>query len=244
MMAGPGSVLKFVRIVAGFLLIWLVLERSAAALGSTRGEFGVIVCALVLAAGIGVELVLFGVPPSRALPLLGFRRATRRSLLATLALSLGLLCFFPLYAVLGGIPLTVRADWYWLLPGLFAQAGIAEEMLFRGYLFRHLRDGRAFWPAALLAALPFFAVHLLLFATLDVALAAASLVLSLAVSFPLAWLFERAGNSVWPPAMLHFVVQGAIKLVEVPAGAMAGVAVAWIAICAVVPWLLFGFRPR
>jgi membrane protease YdiL (CAAX protease family) len=38
--------------------------------------------------------------------------------------------------------------WTLLVGGLFAQAGIAEEVLFRVYLFRHIREGRAFWPAA------------------------------------------------------------------------------------------------
>jgi len=243
-MAGPRHVLKLVRIVAGFLLIWVVLDQSAGMLGSTRGAFGIVVCALVTGAAVGVEWLLFGLPPSRALPALGFRRATGRSLIATVAVALGLLAYFPVYAVLVDVPLTLRPDWNWLVPGLFAQAGIAEETLFRGYLFRHIREGRAFWPAALLAALPFVAVHLLLFATLDIAIAAASLALSVSMSLPLAWLFERGGDSVWPPAILHFVIQGAIKLVDAPEGAMAGLAVGWIAVAAVLPWLLFGLLPR
>ena len=35
--------------------------------------------------------------------------------------------------------------WWWLLPGLFAQGGIAQEVLFRGYLFGRIRRGRSFW---------------------------------------------------------------------------------------------------
>ena len=45
--------------------------------------------------------------------------------------------------------------WISLLPGLFAQAGIAEEVLFRGYLFGHMRVGRTFWRAAAVSMLPF-----------------------------------------------------------------------------------------
>jgi len=234
---------QMVKILAGFLVIWLVLDRSAAVLGSYRGEFGIVVCGLVLAAAIAVELVLFGITPIAAIRALGLRKAAVRSVIATLVLSGLLLCFFPLYAFLAGVPLGIRADWYWLLPGLFAQGGLAEEALFRGYLFRHLREGRTFWLATSLAAIPFVAVHLLLFATLDFAIAAASLALSVAVGFPLAWLFERAGNSVWPPAILHFVVQGAIKLVHVPDSAMDGMAVGWIVLATLAPWLLFLLRP-
>lgn len=232
-----------VRILAGFLVIWIVLDRSAALLGSYRGEFGIVVCGLVLAAAVGVERLCFGRSPLAALRALGLRRAAARSVIATLALSVVLLGFFPLYGYLAGVPLRIRADWYWLVPGLFAQGGIAEEALFRGYLFRHMREGRSFWRAASLAAIPFMAVHLVLFATLEFPVAAASLALSVSVGFPLAWLFERAGNSVWPPAILHFVVQGAIKLVEVPDGAMGGLALWWIVLAALAPWVLFVLRP-
>jgi len=150
-----------------------------------------------------------------------------------------MLGFFPLYAAATGTPMTIRGDWYWLLPGLFAQGGVAEETVFRGYLFRHMRSGRSFWRAALVAAVPFATVHLLLFVTLEPAVAAASLALAVLIAFPLSWLFERSGNSVWPPALIHFVVQGAIKLVEVPDDGMATMAVLWIALSAVAPWALF-----
>ncbi len=236
--------LRMVKVLAGFLVIWLVLDQSAAFLGSFRGESGLIVCLLVLIVATGIEFIFFGSSPVEALHALGLRTATRRSMVATLALSALLLCFFPLYAGFAGVPFGIRDDWYWLLPGLFAQGGIAEETLFRGYLFRHMREGRGFWRAAVFAAIPFVAVHLLLFATLDIAVAAVSLALSVSMSFPLAWLFERAGNSIWPPAILHFVVQGAIKLVDVPDSAVGGMALAWIAIAAVAPWLLFALRPR
>ena len=63
----------------------------------------------------------------------------------------------------------------WLVPGLFAQAGIAEEVLFRGYLFRHAREGRDFWRAALVAAGLFVTVHLLMFLMLPWPIALASL---------------------------------------------------------------------
>ncbi len=35
-----------------------------------------------------------------------------------------------------------------------AQAGIAEEVLFRAYLYGQPRDGRSFWRAAALASGP------------------------------------------------------------------------------------------
>jgi len=102
---------------------------------------------------------------------------------ATLALVL------PIAARLTATPLALRSDWLELVPGLFAQAGLAEELLFRGYLFGTLRENRGFWRAALLAMPPFLLVHLLLFATMSFPVAAAATLLSLVVSFPLARLY-------------------------------------------------------
>jgi membrane protease YdiL (CAAX protease family) len=93
------------------------------------------------------------------------------------------------------------------------QAGIAEEVLFRGYLFRHLRQGRTFWEAAIVASGPFVLVHLSLIATMPWAIALTSVLLAALISFPLARLFELGGNTVWAPALVHWVVQGVVKVV-------------------------------
>ncbi len=148
-----------------------------------------------------------------------------------------LLLTVPAYAIFRAATLAIHPDWPWLLPGLFAQAGVAEEALFRGYLFRHLREGRSFWHAAGLATLPFMAVHLILFATMPWQVALAAVLLSTFISFPLARLFELGGNTIWAPAILHFVVQGTIKIVEVPGDA--GLAIAWMAASMTIPWLVF-----
>jgi len=53
----------------------------------------------------------------------------------------------------------LRSDALMLALGMFAQGGIAEEVVFRGFLFRRLRITRTFWRAACLAAVPFVIVH-------------------------------------------------------------------------------------
>jgi membrane protease YdiL (CAAX protease family) len=144
----------------------------------------------------------------------------------------------PLYALAMAAPVRLQPDWMDRVPGLFAQGGIAEEVVFRGYLFRHFRAGRGFWPAACLSAIPFVAVHLTLFASLDFAVALASLLVALSLSFPFAWLFERAGNSIWPPAILHFAVQGSIKPVDADGAGFLHLAIGWMILSAVAPWIL------
>ena len=59
----------------------------------------------------------------------------RAGLLAATALSLMLLLVFPVYAAATGVRLALTAGWLRSVPGLFVQAGVAEEVLFRGYLF-------------------------------------------------------------------------------------------------------------
>ena len=104
--------------------------------------------------------------------------------------------------------------------------------------FVYVRIGRSFWRAALLSMVPFVGVHLLLFWTMPWPVALAALLLSVIISFPLAHLFELGGNTIWAPALLHFVVQGAIKVVNLAEGAES-FAIGWMIASAVVPLLIF-----
>ena len=194
-------------VLIGLLLLWFTLHGSASALGSLRGEWGLLVASLVLVVAIAWESLIGGSSLAEAAASLGLKTPALSPLLGTLAVSAALISLLPLCRLALGMPITLTPAWYDYVPGLFAQAGIAEEVVFRGYLFRHFRRGRSFWRAALLSALPFVLVHLLLFATLDATVALASLALALSLSFPLAWIFEVSGNSIWPPAIVHFVVQ-------------------------------------
>jgi hypothetical protein len=93
----------------------------------------------------------------------------------------------------------------------------------------------------MLATVPFVAVHLVLFATMPWPVALAAVLLSTIISFPLARLFELGGNTIWAPAILHFVVQATIKIVETPGDT--GLPIAWMAASMIIPWLVFfGWR--
>ena len=222
----------------GFIALWALLDRTAAALGSLRGEAGLLVGAVVVGTAVVVECVIAKRGPKRALEALGLAVPDVRALLASLALVAALLCFYPLFAFATDSTVTLRPGALVLMLGMFAQGGIAEEVVFRGFLFRRLRVGRSFRRAAMLASIPFVAVHVPLFLTLDAAVALASLLVALSISFPLAWLFERSGGSIWPPAIVHAAVQGSIKLVDA-GDAFTSMAIAWMVIGALAPWLLF-----
>jgi membrane protease YdiL (CAAX protease family) len=190
-----------------------------------------------------VERLLTGAGPAQALRRLGLGLPRWSGCFAALVVSLLLILVIPGYAAMTGSSFRMYPGWMSLLPGLFAQAGIAEETLFRGYLFRHVRAGRPFWTAALLAGAPFVLVHLLLFLTLPWQVAAASVLLAWVMTFPLSYLFELGGNTIWAPAFLHFVVQGAVKL-AVPASADQYFPLVWITASAIVPFLVFLVRNR
>ncbi len=78
---------------------------------------------------------------------------------------------------------------------------ILEEMMFRGVIFRWLRNGRGFWFAAILSSIAFGLAHL------NPLLIVSTFILGLAA----AWLLDRS-ESLWPPIILHmvtnFVAQG------------------------------------
>lgn len=221
----------------GGIVLWFLLDRTAAGLGSLRGEAGLAVCAVVLGGALVIERAAAGRGPAQALEALGLEAPEPHALRSSLRLCAAMLCFYPLFAWATHTPLALRTDAAALMIGLFAQAGIAEEVVFRGFVFRRLRAGRSFRRAAALACLPFVAVHVPLLFTLDLAIAAASLLLALSLSFPLAWMFERSGGSIWPPAVLHAVVQGSIKLVE-PGTGDTSMAIGWMILGALAPWVL------
>ena len=227
-----------------FVLLYFAFDRLATLLDSTRGEAGLVVCAVVVALALAADFWLTRAPLRSCLVALGLGAPAPRALLATVALCAALLASLPLLAAVTGMELALRNDAAWLALGMLAQAGVAEEVLFRGFMYRHLRSTRTFWRAATLSAVPFAAAHLPLFWILDANVALLALAMAIAWSFPLAWLFDRAHGSIWPGAILHAVIQSGIKLLVDDDAAFQNLAIAWLALGIVAPWLLFLLSDR
>ena len=221
---------------AGLLGVYVLFEASARWLGSDRGQAGWIVGALVVSATLLAERLFLGEGFAGGLRVLGVPAA--RGIAAAAGTAALLLLVVPVYADLTHAELRLVPGWVALLPGLFAQAGIAEEILFRGYLFGHLRRGRTFWRAALLATGPFVLVHFALLLTMPWTVAAASILLAATISFPLAHLFELGGRTVWAPALVHWVVQSVVKVIALE-GTASSFAVVWIVASAALPFVVF-----
>ena len=71
--------------------------------------------------------------------------------------------------------------------------------------------------------------------------ALAAILLSIVISFPLAYLFELGGHTVWGPALLHFVIQATVKVIVLPNPAES-FALVWMIASAVVPLLVFAVK--
>src|SRR4029453_17358229 len=155
-----------------------------------RGQRGILIGPLVVAATAAAAWRLLPRQRSMAVRQLGLGRPRVRGMVAAGSVAWLLLIVALVFVRARGLAPAFYPGWISLLPGLFAQAGIAEEVLFRGYLFGHIRVGRTFWRAAALSMLPFVAVHLVLFFSMSWPIALASVVLAILISFPMAYLFE------------------------------------------------------
>ena len=235
---------QWARLLLELAAIFALFHGVASFLGSDRGQAGLIVGTLVTAVTLTAERAWPGRTFTSAARAIGLGAPRLTGVAVSASICLLLLLVVPAFALATETRVTVAPDALRLLPGLFAQAGVAEEALFRGYLFGHFRSGRSFWRAACLSTGPFVAVHLLLFATMPWPVALAALLLSVVMSFPLAHLLELGGGTIWAPALLHFVVQATVKLVVFSGDASALFPIVWMAASAVIPMLaLLAPRP-
>jgi membrane protease YdiL (CAAX protease family) len=198
------------RLTAGFLFLFAVLQGTAALFGSTRGEWGLAIAMLVILAAFTVQRVLHGESLGEA----GLR-AEWRGLGVGAVVSGAILALGAAYLDFSRAAVSLHPDAPWLALGILCQAGFAEELVFRGYLYGRLARRRAFWTAAMVSMGPFALVHTTLFLTLDWPIAAASLLLSVALAFPLAHLYELGFRTIWVPALVHAVIQAGPKLIVV-----------------------------
>jgi hypothetical protein len=104
-------------LVLSVVVIFLLLHGSATALGSLRGEAGIAVGVLVVAACLIAQRVLWGMPISVATQAIGLGRPAAKSLWAAAGVGAILLLTLPVFAITTGAHLTMYPGWLLLLPG-------------------------------------------------------------------------------------------------------------------------------
>jgi membrane protease YdiL (CAAX protease family) len=217
------------RILLGAALMFAVLQVGLTVLVPSLGMTWtpVLVTLAMFALLFVIERVAFGRNPLAALAAVGFGRPTRGSLVVAAIVGGGMLLFFPLYSAATGVSFALKADWLGLLVGSIALNGLAEETLFRGFVFGHLRQaGHSFRRAALISLLVFGAIHLVLFASNPLVIAFLATLLALAAAFPYAFLYERAGRTIWAGAIVH-VAGHAVRFVDMPEAQVLVVSSIW-----------------
>jgi membrane protease YdiL (CAAX protease family) len=236
------------RVLVGYLIAYGAFEGTAQLASSMDLAWKQIAIAVAgVVATLAAEILLFRRSPRQALTWLGLGRPSRWSIVVSAALSLLLLAAYPILARVTGAQFVLATNWPVLALGIFLMNGIAEEMIYRGYLFQHLRQGRTFRRAVLLGIVLHAAAHLPILAIAGVVVGLSAVLVAVLTFLPYAALFERGRNTVWAPALLHFA-SDTIKLL-IGAGALADPAVQvatllWLLVIATVPYLLFAIPGR
>lgn len=234
--------MRFVRetkLVVGLVAVFGLFQWIAASLESFRGEYGVAVGIVVVTTTLFAHRLFFGGSYSEAALAIGLFVPKAKGVVIAIIISLVMILTVPVYAYVTATQFSILPNWPWLFAGMFFQAGIAEETLFRGYLYGFFRRRNTFWRAAALSALPFVSVHFLMFFTMDWMIASASVSLAVVTSFPLARLFDLGGNTIWAPAIVHFVVQAGVKLLLADGESAWLYPFFWMIVCAVIPLSVF-----
>ena len=231
------------RFLVGFAVLYGVLAFTSGRDGT--GRHGLAVLAAVLVAAVLVERVLFRRPWAEMPALLGLRRPGRQAMAAAVVVSALVLLVYPLFAAVSGTAVSLRPDWPWLLVGVLAMNGLAEEMVWRGFAYRRLREGRSFGTAVWLTMPLVAAAHVPILLSLGPAVGLGAMVVAAVTALPFSYLYEWGRRTIWAPALLHTAIDS-FKLVEIPAAGTRAFSLTLVAVSIVVPlsvFLLPGSRP-
>ena len=205
------------KMLLGLLAVFVLFQWTATALESNRGEAGVVVGLVAVAAMLFTQRVLFRESYTEAARSIGLARPNLSGIIVAIVIATLMFASVALFVWQTRSAIEMYPGWPLLMIGIFFQAGMGEETLFRGYLFGHLRQRHTFGKAVFFAAIPFVLVHLILFYSLPWSLAGASILLSIGMSFPFSKLYEISGGTIWAPAIVHFAAQAVGKMF-VPSG--------------------------
>ena len=231
------------KVLAGFIPMFLILQIGLVLLQPRLGVpwYVLIPAVVMLGVALGFEMLFFKRQPLQALRQLGYGFPGGRAIVVALIISGVMLLFFPVLSLASGARLSLNSDWALTLIGIIVLNGLAEETLFRGYVFSNLRQGSSFLRAGFISLLLFAAVHLYLFVGNPFIIGLAGTLVAVSAAFPMAYLFERGNSTIWAPVILH-VATHTIRLVAIPEALYMPAVVAWLVLQIFLPLLVFAFR--
>jgi membrane protease YdiL (CAAX protease family) len=219
-------------ILAGFVVLYGTLAGLAEI--DATGRLGLPILAGVLLVAVFVERVLHGTPIGAAVAALGFGRPAARAVVVALAISVPVVV---LPSLLIGVVPALRPGWPWLLLGIFAFHGLAEEVVWRGYAYRRLREGRSFGRAVVLTMPLVVAAHVPVVFGSGPAVGGAAMLVAAATTVPFAHLVDMGRGTIWAPALLHTAID-TFKLATIPAGATLTFSLTLATVSVVIPLLV------
>lgn len=211
----PSAPLDGARAWAGFVATfaagWWALDQFATSPPTpTSAVTALVAAAVALAAG---SLALLGVPARRLPDSLGLLRPDLRAVGVAAAGGAAAVVTALAGARLAGITLTVRSDWPVVLLAVLLFHGLAEELVWRGFVFARLRRGTSF-GVAVRRSMPLIALTHVPIVLGSGWLVGGLAVLTAAVTcIPFAYLWEHGRRTIWAPALLHALID-AWQLVE------------------------------
>lgn len=104
------------------------------------------------------------------------------------------------------VDLQIRSDWPVVLACALLFHGLTEELVWRGFVFAHLRDATTFgravgWSVPLIAL-----THVPIIAGKGPVIGAMAVTSAAVTCLPMAHLWEHGGRTIWGPAALHGLI--------------------------------------
>jgi membrane protease YdiL (CAAX protease family) len=190
-----------VGFLATFLAAWFALDQLVT---SPPTLWSALLC-LAVAGGIVAlgETIVFGASVQELPRRLGFCRPRAGAI--PVATGVGALVFVTYLtgAAALGVDLELRSNWPAVLVSALLFHGLAEEVVWRGFVFAHLRRRTTFWRA-MAGSVPLIALtHVTIIVSNGPVIGGLAVVSAAVTCLPLAHLWERSGRTVWAPATLH-----------------------------------------
>jgi membrane protease YdiL (CAAX protease family) len=172
---------------------------------------------VLIALPVVLEMLLYHKTLAQALSDIGVTRFSWTGIRIAVIFLLPLIVFYPLFALLTNSPLSTQPNWPWLLLNVVLVNGLAEELMMRAFVFRHIREGRSFWRAAALATVYFAAYHLVLIFTAGPVLGIIAVIIAIPAGFLQAYIYERGNNTLWGASLGHAVYNAPALILAFPA---------------------------
>jgi membrane protease YdiL (CAAX protease family) len=191
-------------LVLTFVMAWLVLDRLVTSPPTILSALiPLTVSALVLVVS---EVLVTKLSPREVLIRLGVGRPVWRGVVAATAAGAAVVATFVGGAAVLDIDVELRSNW----PAVFVAAllfhGVAEELVWRGYVFGHLRRRTSF-RGAVARSIPLIAMtHIPIVVSNGIGVGTLAVLTAAVTCLPFAYLYERGGRTIWPPAILHGLI--------------------------------------